>query len=1258
MSTLEHFVGKYQVQKTIRFDLLPTEKTKRILEGNGKRSKLLLEADKKRAVDFIIAKDVIDRYHRHFIDSVLDSIKEDSNIRELLKSCSTEAGKTELRKKIAEAFQNDSQYNILFGKKLFAKKGKEESDEESKLYSFAKNKSEKAALDSFENFTLFFDGYHKNRKNMYVSEKQTTAIAYRIVNVNLPKFEGNIEIFAKIKNSALATQLSKNKGLKNLLKGKTCEEIFLLGYFVNVWKQSDIDIYNEIVGVINTDIKLFNDKLSDRKLEIPLMKRLFKQILGYKEDENDNWTLRGFESDNELLATIGQFYKIYDTEIATSLRNLLELISTFDLSGIYIHQKSLRVISKVLLGDGYAIPRLLMPQKDNESDEDYYDRIKKGNKSFTIGSINKKTKIDISHYFSNHSFMSFCENEENECKKVDVFETIQTAYDDAKEIINSAKTCPPKGLSSTDNERKLKSLLDSMKTLQHFIQPLLGKGDEKKKDWGFYNEFNEMWEKMLQLNILYDKVRNRMSQKLFSKDKVKVIFDVKRDFLKGWTDSKTDNSDNGTQYGGYLFRKSNAIGEYDYYLGISKNAHILRRKNGAHGEFERLEFYQLKSRTIYQNSYVGSNSYEEDKNKLMETIETFIKKISQHEGNDNLWAEIKKGNTPKAMIAAIKEPILSELLKDEDFAIVNKEVTNNLKNTLLSLTRIPKTQEYKDKEYTMFTEVMDDIEFICSQERVFDYFFVEDEEINAAQNDVDKPLLLFKISNKDLSFAETSSAGKRISRGTENLHTMYFKALMEGQQNVFDLGSGQIFFREKSIPSKVTHPANVPIENKNERVRALRPTRTLDYNLVKDKRYTIDKYLFHLSIKINYQKKELPKSTKSFLYDFNNDTFEYLRQHKENINIIGIDRGERNLVYVSLINAKGEHLSEEFPRSYNLIGNYDYQKKLKQVAKNRDEERKSWSVPERITDIKKGYLSQVVHEIATLAVRHHAIIVMENLSKGFKHGRFPIEHQVYQLFENMLVDKLSYLAFKKDSPTGDYGNIINGLQLAVPCTDVEDLKQNGWVFYVPAGYTSIIDPFTGFVNLFNMNKPANSLREFFEAFDDITYSDGLFYFTFDYSKEAFFKVRKDYTNRWTLSSHGTRIVGKNKEPKGLTKEFELFFEDANLPLDEVSVQTVSSLDESKLQALWGLFKLLLKMRNSNDEQDYIISPVASDKPFITGEENSLRIKDADANGAYNIALKGLYWLYYDFPTDENGYLKYIKDEDWFRFIQTKPYLAD
>ena len=47
--------------------------------------------------------------------------------------------------------------------------------------------------------------------------------------------------------------------------------------------------------------------------------------------------------------------------------------------------------------------------------------------------------------------------------------------------------------------------------------------------------------------------------------------------------------------------------------------------------------------------------------------------------------------------------------------------------------------------------------------------------------------------------------------------------------------------------------------------------------------------------------------------------------------------------------------------------------------------------------------------------------------------------------------------------------------------------------------------------------------------------------------------------------------------------------------------------------------------------------------------------DADANGAYHIALKGLYLLKNDFNLNEKGYIENISNADWFKFVQNKEY---
>ena len=82
----------------------------------------------------------------------------------------------------------------------------------------------------------------------------------------------------------------------------------------------------------------------------------------------------------------------------------------------------------------------------------------------------------------------------------------------------------------------------------------------------------------------------------------------------------------------------------------------------------------------------------------------------------------------------------------------------------------------------------------------------------------------------------------------------------------------------------------------------------------------------------------------------------------------------------------------------------------------------------------------------------------------------------------------------------------------------------------------------------------------------------------------------------------------------------------------------------------------------NHDEDYILSPVVHNgKQFCTTDEvnkgkdangnwiSKLPV-DADANGAYHIALKGLYLI-------NNTQIKKIENEKWFQFMVEKPYLG-
>ena len=87
-----------------------------------------------------------------------------------------------------------------------------------------------------------------------------------------------------------------------------------------------------------------------------------------------------------------------------------------------------------------------------------------------------------------------------------------------------------------------------------------------------------------------------------------------------------------------------------------------------------------------------------------------------------------------------------------------------------------------------------------------------------------------------------------------------------------------------------------------------------------------------------------------------------------------------------------------------------------------------------------------------------------------------------------------------------------------------------------------------------------------------------------------------------------------------------------------------------------LMKLLLQLRNSiiNQDTDYILSPVAENGVFYDSRRHADNLPiDADANGAYNIARKGLYLLR-KIKADRSAKPELcISNKEWLRFVQDK-----
>ena len=491
-------------------------------------------------------------------------------------------------------------------------------------------------------------------------------------------------------------------------------------------------------------------------------------------------------------------------------------------------------------------------------------------------------------------------------------------------------------------------------------------------------------------------------------------------------------------------------------------------------------------------------------------------------------------------------------------------------------------------------------------------------------------------------------------------------------QNVVYMLNGQgaeVFYRKASIKpeNRIIHKANQPIANKNEL--NTKRTSTFKYDIIKDKRYTVDKFQFHVPITINFKA--------AGQTNINPIVQDAIRQG-EFSHIIGIDRGERHLLYLSLIDLKGNIVKQMTLN--DIVNEYkgqtyktNYHDLLAKREGDRTDARRSWDTIETIKELKEGYLSQVVHIISKMMVEYNAIVVLEDLNTGFMRGRQKIERQVYEKFEKMLIEKLNCYIDKHVDPSENTG-LLHPLQLTCDAQKWKRSHQCGCLFYIPAWNTSKIDPVTGFVNLLDTRYDTREkARLFFSKFQRISYNaqKSWFEFTFDYND---FTAKAEGTRtQWTLCTQGERIrTFRNPQQNHqwdderiiLTDAFKQLFDKYDIDINGNLKEAISTQTDAQLfRELLGLMKLLLQMRNSitNSEEDYLLSPVADDAGhFFDSREgiNSLPI-DADANGAYNIARKGLWVIrkIQETPDGEKPSLT-ITNKEWLQFAQTKPYLND
>lgn len=1285
-SIFDQFTRQYVLSKTLRFELKPVGETEEMLIANK-----IIDIDWNRKERYEKTKPFIDKLHQEFIseslsgvtlqslngyDDIYTSWKTDRNNKEKLDQL--KAKEQEIRKEVSSFFDRKAtQWIQDFSNNTKLKKSNHEFLFEPAVFSILQQKygsdpearvDGKSIFESWDKWSAYFGKFFETRKNFYKSDGTATAVATRIVNDNLRRFCDNIAAFKSVKEKIDLSQLEKELQVD-------FDQILRLEHYTTCLTQKGIDAFNLLIGGtkdqkvrgLNQYINEYKQRTGDK---LSRLKKLDKQIGSDKEDFLDF-----IETDEQLRQQLIKFVSTAKEKINIFDKSVASLVERQgNLAGLYFRKEAINTITRRWFANYEKISNALISAFQEKGDrnvkfdfksEEYrfpafvgWDIIKSAVETLVEGDSEEREKIWKDHYYENNPEL------ENLTPWQQFLFVFHHEYVDLK--LNGHKK---EGKPLDDLVNDIQQLLahDTFEHSQNSTEIIKNFADrvlniyrlakyfslDKSRQWNpdgletddFYIEYEQFYtdshEKIFKV---YDKVRNYLSKKPFNQDKWKLNFENPT-LADGWDKNKeVDNTS-------VILRKDDK-----YYLGVMDK----------------------KNNTLFKKFPVSTSGYQKmvyklfpDPAKMMPKVCFSQKGLKFFEPEEEILriyrnGEFKKGDTFS----------LSSMHRLIDFYKVALKTYKGWR--VYNFNKVKETKAYTDNIGEFYRDV-------AESGYLIDFEYVSEEYIEEANKE--GKLYLFEIHNKDWNLKDGAK-----KTGLKNTHTLCFEQVFseENAKSNFVVklnGEAELFFRPATSEEKLgtRHDSKGKLVTKN-------------------KRYAKNKMFFHVPITLN--------RTASDAQKFNQSINRFLANNPE-INIIGIDRGEKHLAYLSVINQQGEILEI---RSLNKINKINYASLLEDRAKNREKARRDWKSVEQIKDLKKGYISHVVHDIADLVIKYNAIVVLEDLNMRFKQVRGGIEKSIYQQLEKALIDKLNFLVNKKEIDPNKAGHVLRAYQLTAPFETFRDIgKQTGVLFYTQAEYTSQTDPVSGFrKNIYIGNsETVEKIKKFIKKMDEIGWDDAIQSYYFKYSPLNFVDGKfKDntFSTPWTVYAKVPRIKRENRNGYWETiavnpndKFLELFsrwgFD--NIHAGDIKDQIFQMLVEGRLngtkefdgknrnfwQSFIYLFNLTLQVRNSTTTQykkdtngnvietidgvDFLASPV---KPFfctdggkytkgfvnlagleakfigkIEDKERFIAEFNGDANGAYNIARKGILLLERVAKSEKPDL--FISKFDWDKFTQ-------
>lgn len=359
---------------------------------------------------------------------------------------------------------------------------------------------------------------------------------------------------------------------------------------------------------------------------------------------------------------------------------------------------------------------------------------------------------------------------------------------------------------------------------------------------------------------------------------------------------------------------------------------------------------------------------------------------------------------------------------------------------------------------------------------------------------------------------------------------------------------------------------------------------TAKYDLIKDRRYSQEKFLFTFSYMTGK--------------DIECDSAAYITDDVERVstgNVMGIVRGAKHLLYYVLQDKSGNRIGEG---SLNVVNGIDYYEKLRYLdVKKKNNKKNLWIYDTKCADVKDAYIADAVSEIVKIALENNARIMVEDIYDKSREKWACIDYQVFGKFVDALTKKLSNVIVDKNDAFAA-GGLLNPLQLSyIPQNKTIDRMMKGLLIKVSDTYIRYVDKFSGFICAFDLGdlNSAKKKRQFFKNFKRIEKAEDRIEFDFCYSD---FKCSKKYhKNNWTVVLSGERSIYNRTAKKHVVYEdivayiMDQFKESGDLLTSDDILSQIDSLSAKSINLLFETFRNCLYgvLKKNNDE--YRISPV-------------------------------------------------------------------